>query len=80
MADAQVAGSLPVKFSDKRRDPKTNALTLSEAANYTTISALKTRLTALKPSVYTAAKMRTMTTNDLQYALRVESADAAGIR
>ena len=80
MADGQVTGALPVRFSDKRRDARTLALTLSEAANYGSIASMKTRLAALKPSQYTAARMHTMTSNDLQYALRVESADSAGIK
>lgn len=79
MADAQT-GPVNIKFVDKRRDSKTNSLTLAEAANYQTIASLKARLTALKPAVYTTARMNTMTTNDLVHALRIESADSAGIK
>lgn len=80
MADAQVGNAVPVRFVDKRKDARTLALTTSEAANYGSIASMKTRLTALKPSQYTTARMNTMTVNDLQYALRVESADSAGIK
>ena len=79
MADSQL-GPVNIKFVDKRKDPRTNALTLSEAANYVTIASLKARLTALKPTTYTAAKMNTMTVNDLVHALRQESADSAGVK
>jgi len=79
MADA-MNGPVNIKFVDKRKDPKTNALTLTEASNFTSIAALKARLTALKPTVYTTARMHTMTVNDLVFALRAESADAAGIK
>lgn len=79
MADGQV-GPINVRFVDKRKDSKTNALTIAEASNMTSIAALKARLTALKPTVYTTARMNVMTVNDLVHALRVESADSAGIK
>jgi hypothetical protein len=79
MADGQM-GPVNVKFVDKRRDAKTHALTLSESANYTTVAALKARLTALKATTYTAAKLATMSVNDMVFALRQESGDSAGIK
>lgn len=78
MADLDVND--PLGFTDKRRGRGvTGATQVVEVANMSSISALKTRLTALKPSSYTAARMNSMTENDLLYALRLESADAAGI-
>lgn len=66
-------------FIDKRRGRgSTGAGVLAETA-YNNIAAMKTRLTALAPASYTAARLATMTDNDVVYALRVASADAAGI-
>ena len=82
MADLFIGGAGPnVPFPDKRRGRgSTGADVTAETANYSTISTLKARLTALAPSSYTAARMATMTRNDLIYALRVASGDAAGIK
>lgn len=52
---------------------------LTEVTNAGTVAALKARLTALNGTSYTAARLNSMTKNDMLYALRVESADAAGI-
>lgn len=79
MADGQM-GPVNIKFVDKRKDARTHALTLSEAANYQTVASLKARLTALKSTTYTAAKLATMSVNDMVFALRNESADSAGIK
>lgn len=78
MADHQI-GSASVTFVDKRRVRGAfNALT--EENNYDSVASMKTRLTALKPTAYTAARLNSMTVNDLQYALRLETADSAGIK
>jgi hypothetical protein len=74
MADQQIAPVLPVRFPDKRKSSGTN---LTE--DYTTISSMKSRLKTLKPATYTDAVLYTMTVNDLQFALRHESADSAGL-
>jgi hypothetical protein len=58
---------------------RTGAHQMAEIANVTSISALKTRLTAISATKYTAARLASMTENDMLYALRVESADSAGI-
>jgi len=79
MADAQM-GPIDVGFVDKRRGRTYDGVVLTEEANYSKVSTLKARLTALKPSQYTAAKLNNMTVNDMVYALRVESADSAGIK
>lgn len=82
MADLNLGGfAAAPPFQDKRRGRgATGADVLGELANYMTISTLKARLTALNPTSYTAARMNTMTRNDLVYALRVASADSAGIK
>jgi len=51
----------------------------AERANADDIKSLKARLTALDATSYSAARLATMTKNDMLYALRVESADSAGI-
>lgn len=79
MADAQM-GPIDVGFVDKRRGRTYDGVTLAEINNYDTIAELKARLLALKPSQYSAATTAKMTTNDLVYALRVESTDSAGIK
>lgn len=67
-------------FVDKRQGRgQTGAVVEAENANYSSISTLKARLTALNSTSYTTARMATMTDNDLVYALRIASADAAGI-
>lgn len=78
MADLDIAD--PLGLVDKRRGRgTTGAHTLAEVGNATSISAMKTRLTALDATSFTAERMRTMTQNDLLYALRQRSADSAGI-
>ncbi len=64
-------------FVDKRRGGagQTNTSPLGTPANYITESALDTRLTTIG---YTAKQLAMMTTNDKQYALRLND-DAAGI-
>jgi hypothetical protein len=79
MPDAQM-GPVNRRFVDKRRIRTQDSITLSEDANYTSIAGMKARLTALKSTTYTAAKLATMTVNDLVFALRNESADSAGIK
>lgn len=78
MADLDLGTTAQV--TDKRLGRgNTGADVMAEVANSTNISLLKTRLAALNGTSYTAARMATMTENDLLYALRVASADAAGI-
>lgn len=78
MADLDIGS--PLNVVDKRLGRGSNGVTSTvEVANTSSTAALKARLTALKPSSYTAARMMTMTENDLIYALRLESADSAGI-
>lgn len=79
MADLDVAGT-PYGFTDKRVGRGTAGITpVGEIVNMSSVSALKTRLTALDPTAFTAVRMQSMTENDLLYALRLKSSDAAGI-
>jgi hypothetical protein len=67
-------------FVDKRQGRgQTGAPVQAEQANFASISTMKTRLAALAAGSYTTARLNTMSDNDLVYALRVASADAAGI-
>lgn len=67
-------------FVDKRHGRGTSgASVLAEQNNYDSIYLLRTRLAALNGTYYTAARMNSMTKNDLIYALRQASSDVAGI-
>lgn len=78
MADLDTSD--PVGIVDKRRGRgTTGAHTMTEVNNTTSISALKTRLTAISATKYSAARLASMTKNDMLYALRLETADSAGI-
>lgn len=78
MADLDISSNLG--HVDKRVGRGTTATTdqNSEYANMATIASLKARLTTLAGATYTAARMNSMTENDLRYALRLIS-DGAGI-
>ena len=79
MADLDISD--PFGLQDKRRGRgTTGSHQLAEAANMTSISAIRTRLKALNAGYYTDARLATMTKNDLVYALRQSSADSAGIK
>lgn len=79
MADAQM-GPVNHRFVDKRRGRTQDGVALTEAANYGQVSTLKSRLTAISATKYSAARLATMTVNDMVYALRLETADSAGIK
>lgn len=77
MADLDIDG--PRGVVDKRRGRgMTGASVLTSTANQDTISAMKTRLNTINATSYSAARMATMTENDLMYAIRLAD-DAAGI-
>lgn len=78
MAELDIGNS--VGFVDKRQGRGTNgASVVSELANYGSIKLMRDRLTTLRGSYYTAARLNSMTRNDLVYALRMESSDSAGV-
>lgn len=78
MADLDIND--PTGIVDKRKGRGlTSTHQMAEINNTTSISAMKTRLAALNGTSYTAARMASMTENDLLYALRLASADSAGI-
>lgn len=79
MADAQL-GPVNQRFIDKRRGRTQDGVALTEAANYSQVGTLKSRLTAISATKYSPARLANMTVNDMVYALRVETADAGGIK
>lgn len=67
-------------FIDKRQGRgQTGAPVVVEQANLASVSTMKARLLALNSTSYSAARTAQMNDNDLVYAVRVASADAAGI-
>lgn len=58
----------------------TGVAILAEVANTTSTSVLRTRLTAISATKYSTARLNAMTKNDMLFALRVETADSAGIK
>jgi hypothetical protein len=79
MADLTLGNTADVTDKRAGRGNTTATSIIAEIGNYDTIADIKARLTALNATSYTAARMQTMTYNDLVYALRIASADAAGI-
>lgn len=72
----QIGPIVEIGFIDKRRSgSQTNTSPVGTPANYASISALDTRLTALG---YTASQLRIMTVNDKVFAVR-SADDSAGI-
>lgn len=67
-------------WTDKRQGRGwSGASSLAEQNNYDNVTDMRTRLTALSATSYTSARLDAMTKNDMVYALRVASADSAGI-
>jgi hypothetical protein len=58
-----------------------NAPDMAEIANHNSVSLMRTRLAGINvPAGYwTAARLNQMSKNDMEYAVRVVSADVAGI-
>jgi hypothetical protein len=71
----------PFGVVDKRNGRGVTAATsiMAEFNNNDTIGDVRARLAAINGTTFTAARLDSMTENDMLYALRVHSADAAGI-
>lgn len=78
MADTDTENVFGV--TDKRRNAKgqNTAQLLTTPANYADVGALRTRLTAINATYYTAARLNSLTKNDMVSAVRLAD-DAAGI-
>lgn len=79
MANSQVGAHTSNDFVDKRRGRNYNNISLTEAANYPSVSLMRTRLAAISGTTFTAARLDAMTVNDMVYALRMHTADSAGV-
>ncbi len=79
MADMDLTSTFDFVDNRTGRGYSGSTSSLVEQNNYDSIAELKTRLTALAASSYTAARLNTMTKNDMVYALRTLQ-DAAGMR
>lgn len=68
--------------TDKRKSTSAGAISgttfLTTPLNYVDITKLRARLIAINGTIYTTARLNTMTLNDMIYALRTLD-DAAGI-
>lgn len=68
------------KVVDKRAGRGTTASPLTTTdTNARDVTAMRARLTAISGTTYTAARLNTMTENDMLYALRM-SDDLAGVK
>lgn len=78
MADLDINN--PYGMVDKRvgRGNSTTSNVLTTVANLDSVADMKARLTAINGTSYTAARLATMTKNDMLYAIRLND-DAAGI-
>ncbi len=80
MANHMVDSTNSVAIVDRRRSTNgpTSATSIATPANYASISAMRSRLTTLNGSYFTAARLDAMTANDMVYALRLAD-DAASV-
>lgn len=70
MADAQITPpNIAMVFRNKTQGSNTHPL--GTPSNYTSIAAMKARLQTLAAGTYTNAVIRSMTVNDMTYALRM---------
>jgi hypothetical protein len=75
MADHQIQGQSILNVVDRRRavagSVGNQAANTATPANYASIAAKRARLNAISATSYTAARLNSMTENDLDYALRL---------
>jgi hypothetical protein len=72
-------GPINQRFVDKRRGRTQDGVAIAEANNMDTVAELDARCTALS-AAYTVGRLAQMTVNDKMYALRLLSADVAGVK
>lgn len=78
MADLEI-GNFTRSIDKRAGRGNTSTVAYAEAANMTSIAAKKTRLAAISGSTFTAARLNSMTENDMDYALKLHSADIASV-
>lgn len=75
MANHQVSSQSILSVVDKRRSTAGSVAVLGSLMTtpleYTGINAMRTRLTAISATAYSAANLNAMTVNDMEYALRL---------
>lgn len=67
------------KVVDKRAGRGTTVSPLASDANTKDITAMRARLTAISATTYTAARLNTMTENDMFFAIRTND-DSLGLK
>src|SRR5688572_29066469 len=70
VANAQVA-PIMVGLSNKAKEADDGTMGLATPANYSSVDAMRARLTAIDAAYYTTARLDAMTTNDMMYAIKV---------
>lgn len=70
MADAQI-GSIDRGITYRNAVQGGSVALVAAPLNYSSITALKARLTAISGTAYSAANLNRMTVNDMVYALRL---------
>ena len=71
MADRQVGNHAGVTVRSIRQSGGASASDGFDDADMLDLAAMRTRLAAINGAVYTAARLNTMSVNDMIYALRV---------
>lgn len=79
MANHMIGSDIDLGFVDKRRTSSTaaSATSMGTPANYASIGTMRTRLTAVDATAYSAANLDKMTVNDMLYALRKSDDNAS---
>lgn len=78
MADLQTKNVYNVPDKRRGRGAATTDMSGTTHTNLKDITAMKARLTAINPTSYSAARLATMTVNDMIYAIR-QNDEAASI-
>lgn len=78
MADAMIGVDIDTNWTDKRQSQGSGGSSISAPTDFQSVTSMRTRLNAISSTTYTAARLNTMTVNDMVYALRL-SDEAGGI-
>lgn len=70
MANTQVS-PIMIGLSNKAKAANATSMGLASVANYGSVSAMRSRLTAINSTYYTASRLDRMTTNDMMYAIKL---------
>lgn len=78
MADNMIGPDLDTNWVDKRFVPGSGASVISAPGDFQSITTMRARLTAISSTTYSAARLNTMSVNDMVYACRLND-EAGGI-